>query len=63
MNLRRTPPSHDSVKAKMAADRRPGTATGTMMSVMAPKRVAPWALLLFTVSLLRRLRGAPGRRL
>jgi hypothetical protein len=63
MNLPRTPPSHDSVKAKMAADRMPGTATGKMMIVMAPKHVAPWALPLFTVSLLRHLRGrGPERR-
>ena len=34
MNLRRPPPSHDSVNAKMAADRMPGTATGKMMSAM-----------------------------
>ena len=63
MNLRRTPPSHGSVKSKMAADRMPGTATGKMMSVIAPKRVAPWALPFFTVSLLRHLRGrGPERR-
>jgi hypothetical protein len=41
MNLRRTPPSHDNVKAEVAAERMPGTATGKMMSVMGPKRVAP----------------------
>ena len=41
MNLRGTPPSHDSVKAKMASDRVPGTATGKMLRVMAPERVAP----------------------
>ena len=63
MNLRGTPPSHDCVKPKMAADRMPGTATGKMMSVIAPKRVAPWALPFFTVSLLRHLRGrGPERR-
>ena len=63
MNPRRTPPSHDSVKSKMAADRMSGTATGKMMSVIAPKRVAPWALPFFTVSLLRHLRGrGPERR-
>ena len=62
MNLCRTPPSHGSVKAKMAADRMPGTATGKMMSVMAPKRVAPWALPFFTVSLLRHLRGRRAER-
>ena len=62
MNLRGTPPSHDSVKAKMAADRMPGTATGKMMSVMAPERVWAWALSLFIVSLLRHLRGRRAER-
>jgi len=46
----------------MAADRVPGTATGKMMSVMAPKRVWAWALSLFTVSLLRHLRGHRAER-
>src|SRR5262245_2140914 len=32
---------HESVKAKMPADRMPGTAIGKMMRSMAPKRVAP----------------------
>src|SRR5262245_35441856 len=32
---------HDSVKAKIPADRMPGTAIGKMMRSMAPKRVAP----------------------
>ena len=32
---------HDSVNAKMPADRMPGTATGKMIRTIAPKRVAP----------------------
>src|SRR5262245_54188156 len=32
---------HDSVKAKIPAERMPGTATGKMMRIMAPNRVAP----------------------
>src|SRR5574341_1000004 len=32
---------HDSVNAKMPADRIPGIATGKMMRTIAPKRVAP----------------------
>ena len=32
---------HDSVKAKMPAERMPGTAMGKMMRVIAPNRVAP----------------------
>src|SRR5436190_11612837 len=32
---------HDSVKAKMPAERMPGTAIGKMMRSIAPKRVAP----------------------
>src|SRR5947207_15767731 len=32
---------HDSVNAKIPADRMPGTAIGKMIRVIAPKRVAP----------------------
>src|SRR4030095_8148316 len=32
---------HDSVNAKMPADRMPGTAIGKMIRAIAPKRVAP----------------------
>src|SRR5437870_11569826 len=32
---------HDSVNAKMPADRIPGTAIGKMIRSIAPKRVAP----------------------
>src|SRR2546421_12708372 len=32
---------HDSVNAKMPADRIPGTAIGKMIRIIAPKRVAP----------------------
>src|SRR2546427_9721427 len=32
---------HDSVKAKIPAERMPGTAIGKMILTIAPKRVAP----------------------